>query len=278
MNRLDQHRIDQHRLDLVRTVAAADALGAPYELGLHPGRELPLDTFAPGGERPRVRILGGEADYGTWTDDTQIVLMVLDALRRSPEDPVPAYRENLLAWRNGAFTAQGQRLDVGNQTSHAISRIARGEQVEPSTSSGNACLMVAIAVHASGAGAEHLEALVRTTHNGDKAAADASVLFDILSAAGAGAPVPPVDPALFAQTPPSGFSEHTLIHARQRFHEAASFTEGIAAINAAGEDTDSIAAVFGALCAVAGGEAMAAPRGLLDELVGQELLERAARE
>lgn len=265
-------------LDRVKTVAVADALGAPYELGLHPGPGLPLDSFTldrPGGEeRPTVRILGGQAPYGTWTDDTQIVLMVLDALRRSPQDPVAAYRENLVAWERGAFTPAGVRLDVGIQTSSAIADLKQGVDPAPTHSSGNACLMVAIGVFAHGHGAEHLEPLVRSTHHSDKAAHDAQLLLGILSRAREGIEaVPAVDESLLPSMEPTGFSESTLYLAQHALQTTGSFLEGMAGINAAGGDTDSIGAVYGALCSVSG---RPAPRNLLEGLVATAVLEQFA--
>ncbi|MGP9681075.1 MULTISPECIES: ADP-ribosylglycohydrolase family protein [unclassified Brachybacterium] len=267
-----------NRLDIVRSVAVADALGAPYELGLHPGPGLSSRTFTVDGPegpaRPTVRILGGDAPYGTWTDDTQIVLMVLDALRRAPSDPVTAYRENLIAWERGAFTPAGVRLDVGIQTSSAIAELKRGVDPTPTTSSGNACLMVAIGVFARGNGAEHLEALVRSTHHSDKAVRDAASMLTILDDARDGIePVPPVDVVLLPAMTPTGFSESTLYLAQYALQTTTSFLEGMDSINAAGGDTDSIGAVYGALCAVSGREA---PRELTETLVAGEVLEQYA--
>ncbi|GAA1318010.1 ADP-ribosylglycohydrolase family protein [Brachybacterium tyrofermentans] len=267
-----------NRLDIVSTVAVADALGAPYELGLHPGPGLSSSSFTidtpEGAVRPTVRILGGEAPYGTWTDDTQIVLMVLDALRRAPSHPVAAYRENLIDWERGAFTPAGERLDVGIQTSSAIADLKRGVDPAPTTSSGNACLMVAIGVFARGNGAEHLEALVRTTHHSDKAVHDAQQLLEILDDARDGIePVPTVDVSLLPTMEPTGFSESTLYLAQYALQTTESFLEGMDSITTAGGDTDSIGAVYGALCAVSGREA---PQELRESLVAAELLERFA--
>src|SRR5699024_7589224 len=86
---------------LLPAVAVCDALGAPFEEAPRRRRpdHLPERSFlAEDGTRPLVAILGGTALYGTFTDDTQIALAVVDALRRAPSDPLPAYRENLVAW------------------------------------------------------------------------------------------------------------------------------------------------------------------------------------
>ncbi|WP_193103916.1 ADP-ribosylglycohydrolase family protein [Brachybacterium sp. FME24] len=268
-----------NRLDIVKIVAVADALGAPYELGLHPGPGLPSNSFTLDGPnspvRPTVRILGGEAPYGTWTDDTQIVLMVLDALRRAPSHPVAAYRENLIAWERGAFTPTGVRLDVGIQTSSAIADLKHGVDPAPTNSSGNACLMVAIGVFARGNGAEHLESLVRSTHHSDKAVHDAGRMLEILDNARDGIQaVPKVDVSLLPAMEPTGFSESTLYLAQYALQTSTSFLHGMDAINAAGGDTDSIGAVYGALCAVSGREA---PRELVKSLVAGPVLEQYAQ-
>lgn len=262
-------------LELVQSVAVGDALGAPYEDKI-PGSlpRLPRESFLnPQTETPErkvVRVLGGRAPYGTWTDDTQVVLLVCDAIRRFPKDPTSAYRENLLAWEQGAFTPSGRRLDAGVQMRMALREIRAGRSTAPTRSSGNGCLMVAIGVYAAGRD-EHIEQLVRTTHNSDKAVSDAAALLDILHRH----ELPVISPAELAVTAPTGFSEDTLLHSIYRAQESSTFLEGIDQILAAGGDTDSIGAVYAAISATHG---RPAPTELQHTLVGLDVIAHALGE
>lgn len=270
---------------LLYAVAVSDALGAPFEnvSRLRQRRlVLPTDSFLRSdGRRPRVAILGGRADYGTFTDDTQLMLMAVDALRRSPGDPLSAYRENLVAWESGAFTVQGRRLDVGVQTSRAIARIRRGKTADPTDRSGNACLLIGAAVHAERGMDEGLiEAFVRTTHNGDGAVSSTLEFLrlverietgsrDVDDLTIGGTEIGVLD---FSAIPPTGYSVHTAICALAAFRLGAPIEQSVQVINDAGGDTDSIAAAYAVLATAAGDTPGV---GLLDTMLGAEVIEAA---
>lgn len=269
---------------LLTAVAICDALGAPYEsLGrLQRRPNLPSRSFlSEGGTRPRVRILGGRADYGTFTDDTQIMLAVVDALRSSPAGPLPAYRRNLLEWGRGRFTVQGRRLDVGVQTLRSISRIKRGESAEPTDRSGNACLLIASAVHAErGMDEALIEDFVRTTHNSDEAVSSAMEFLRLvqrlnerggevgdLTLGGVRIDGQRVDMSL-----PTGYSVHTSVCALAALWMDLPMAEAVQEINLAGGDTDSIAAAYAVLATAAG---ISPGTELVRTMLGAEVIEAA---
>lgn len=270
--------------DMLTAVAICDALGAPFEdLGrLQERPDLPERSFLrEDGTRPRVSILGGKADYGTFTDDTQVMLMVVDALRRAPSDPLSAYRENLLAWGRGAFTVQGRRLDVGVQTRRAISRIQRGESTEPTDRSGNACLLVASAVYAEADMDEGLiESFVRTTHNSDEAVSSALEFLRIVQRiedgqGGLGELTlggVRIDGQVVGMALPTGYSVHTAVCALAALRTGLPLDEAVREINLAGGDTDSIAAAYAVLATAAG---ISPDLELVHTMLGVEVIEAA---
>lgn len=249
---------------LLTAVAVCDALGAPFEEVPRRRRpdHLPERSFlAEDGTRPLVAILGGTALYGTFTDDTQIALAAVDALRRAPSDPLPAYRENLIAWGRGAFTVQGRRLDVGIQTSRAIRALARGRTPRPTDSSGNACLLVASAVYAErGDDRALIEGFVRTTHNSDEAVSSSAEFLRLVAWIEGGKkgrePLTlggeRIDSIDIGAVPPSGYSVHTAIRALGAFASGLPMADAVRRICLAGGDTDSIAAAYAVLATAEG--------------------------
>ncbi len=96
----------------LRAFIIGDALGVPFE-------SRTKDTFKCTG------FVGGgihQKEAGTWSDDTSIMLCLLDALTKGKDvnDTVELLKENLTKWYyEGEFTVDGT-FDVGRQTAASI--------------------------------------------------------------------------------------------------------------------------------------------------------------
>lgn len=96
----------------LRAYIIGDALGVPFE-------------FQRKGSFKCAGFIGGGShgkEAGTWSDDTSIMLCLLDALTRakSMNDAVELLKENLKAWYyKGKFSVDGT-FDVGRQTAASI--------------------------------------------------------------------------------------------------------------------------------------------------------------
>ncbi len=111
-----------------------DAVGVPYEFGP------PMDPA-------QVAMLGygsHNQPAGTWSDDGALMLALLDSLLEKGFDTTDQ-AERALAWyRDGAYTPDGNRFDVGDATEAAIRRFANGTPAEECGSEdagGNGSLM-----------------------------------------------------------------------------------------------------------------------------------------
>ena len=97
----------------LRAFIIGDALGVPFE-------------FKERGTFNCTGFVGGgihQKEAGTWSDDTSIMLCLLDALNntKTMKGAVELLKKNLKDWYyDGKFTADGDTFDVGRQTSAAI--------------------------------------------------------------------------------------------------------------------------------------------------------------
>ena len=63
---------------------------------------------------------------GTWSDDTSLMLCLIDAFNRGYS--IRKAADNFVDfYKNGAFTPHGEVFDIGNSTRDAIERMIRGE-------------------------------------------------------------------------------------------------------------------------------------------------------
>lgn len=96
----------------IRAYVIGDALGVPYE-------------FRNKGTFNCTDFVGFQTHHqppGTWSDDTSVLLCLLDALSSSKDlsKARERYKKNLVAWvKRDMFTCD-QLFDIGNQTSSAI--------------------------------------------------------------------------------------------------------------------------------------------------------------
>ena len=122
-------------------LATGDALGVPVEFESRRFlKSDPVVNMRSGGS-------WGQA-AGTWSDDTSLTIAAMESISRLKKIDYQDVMENFLKWyERDAFTATGNRFDIGNTTRSAIVRFAR-KLLSPTkcgatekTSNGNGSLM-----------------------------------------------------------------------------------------------------------------------------------------
>lgn len=100
-------------------LATADALGVPVEFDYRGSlKEDPVVDMRSGGS------WGQEA--GTWSDDTSLTIAAMESISRLKKIDYNDVMANFLKWyERDAFTATGNRFDIGNTTRSAIVRFSR---------------------------------------------------------------------------------------------------------------------------------------------------------
>lgn len=100
----------------IRAYIIGDALGVPFEFQ-NPNR-FKCVGFSTGGFHNQP--------LGTWSDDTSILLCVLDAMSIKTNNSIEIFnrmKKNLNKWyQNKGFNAGEELFDIGNQTSESITR------------------------------------------------------------------------------------------------------------------------------------------------------------
>ena len=122
-------------------LAVGDALGVPVEFESR--QILKRDPVT------NMRAFGSwNQPAGTWSDDTSLTIAAMESIIRRKKIDYRDVMENFLKWyEQDAFTATGERFDIGNTTRSAIVRFSRnllpptkcGATEE--TSNGNGSLM-----------------------------------------------------------------------------------------------------------------------------------------
>lgn len=152
-----------------------DACGVPYEF--KSPHDIPLRkdiTFlepAPGFKKTYP-----DVPYGTWSDDTSLLLCLADALLGEHATAwTTKFANNLIDWRfEGKFAVGGKKFDIGVQTANAISELEAGVKVEDRDDPdayGNGALMRSIVPSLCSSSEQVVEYLsrmhVRATHAND---------------------------------------------------------------------------------------------------------------
>lgn len=252
--------------DVVLGEAVGDALGVPFEF-------MARDTF----ECTGVTGFGTHhQEPGTWSDDTSLTIAACDSIRRSGRfdaaDTLAAFR----AWLDeGAYTPDGSVFDVGNTCRTAITR---GVGSAGEWDNGNGSLMRIAPMALLDCTDDEVRASSAITHAHEvscnacvefvglvrAALADGAGTLDALRTSEAGRPRDEVGS--------SGFVLHTLGAARWCVGTSASYAEAVLKAVNLGEDTDTTAAVTGALAAAIWG-AEAIPAEWLGALRARDLIE-----
>ncbi len=252
--------------DCIYGQAVGDALGVPFEF-----RE--RDTF----ECTRMAGFGTHGQpAGTWSDDTSMALAICGSYREVGHIDTDDIRTRFLAWyRDGAYTCDGL-FDIGNATARAL---IAGHGLSGERDNGNGSLMRTVslaffdvtddAVRAISAIAHahptSTEACVRMVHVA-KALADGMSVSDAVAMGGVDAKKPR------SSISSGGYVLHTYEAALWCLANTSSYAECVLAAVNLGDDTDTTAAVAGALGGIVYGFD-GIPSSWVDALKGKDVIE-----
>lgn len=252
--------------DAVYGQAVGDALGVPYEFRAR-------GTF-----ECRGMVGHGTHDQpaGTWSDDTSMAICVCDSYRELGRVDCGDIRRRFEAWyRDGAYTVGGL-FDVGGTCARAI-RDGRGCAGE--RDNGNGSLMRTVPLAFTNATDDEVRAVSAITHAHPTSTEACVELVRIARALAAGAP--PLDAAgervgLLGADPSGvrsgGYVLDTLDAAVWCLLNTGDYRScALAAVNL-GDDTDTTAAVAGALAGIAYG-ADAIPEEWTAALRGRDVID-----
>lgn len=249
--------------DCIYGLAVGDALGVPYE-------------FRPRGTFECTDMIGygthGQP-AGTWSDDTSMTLATCDSIRELGHIDTADMRDKFVSWiARGEYTIDGV-FDYGGTTARAL-HTGKGGSGE--RDNGNGSLMRIAPLAFIDATDEEIGEVSAITH-AHRTSTDACVIFvelmrDVMNNA-----LPSW--ALHLKDAPEheirsgGFVRDTLKAATWCFVNTNNYEECVLAAVNLGDDTDTTAAVAGALAGTAYG-IDAIPQEWIDTLRGKELIER----
>lgn len=249
--------------DCVYGQAVADALGVPYE-------------FRPRGSFRCTDMVGhGSHDQpaGTWSDDKSMVLAICDSYRELGRIDVENVRGRFVRrYGEGAYTVDGL-FDVGNATREALER---GHGLAGEWDNGNGSLMRTVPLAFTGATDDEVRAVSAITHAHPTSTEACVAMVHIARGLISGAS--PADVAGDVVARPvdeirsGGFVRDTFDAALWCLANTSSYAEcALAAVNL-GDDTDTTAAVAGALAGIVYG-ADAIPATWRETLRGGDIIE-----
>ena len=249
--------------DCVYGQAVADALGVPYE-------------FRPRGSFRCTDMVGRGSHNqpaGTWSDDTSMALAICDSYRELGRIDVDDIRERFVRWyREGAYTVDGL-FDIGNATREALER---GHGLAGEWDNGNGSLMRTVPLAFTDATDDEVRAVSAITHAHPTSTEACVAMVHIARDLVAGAS--PADVAGDVAARPvdeirsDGFVRHTFDAALWCLANTTSYAEcALAAVNL-GDDTDTTAAVAGALAGIVYG-IEGIPSDWLVKLRGTDVIE-----
>lgn len=249
--------------DCIYGLAVGDALGVPYEFR-------PRGTFEC---KDMVGYGTHEQPAGTWSDDTSTTLATCDSIRELGRIDTADMRDKFVRWiASGEYTIDGV-FDYGGTTARAL-RTGKGGSGE--RDNGNGSLMRIAPLAFVDATEDEICAVSAITH-AHRTSTDACVIFvelirDVLNGA-----LPSWTTHLKGvpehEIRSGGFVRDTLKAATWCFVNTNSYDECVLAAVNLGDDTDTTAAVAGALAGTAYG-IDAIPQEWIDTLRGKDLIER----
>lgn len=249
--------------DCVYGQAVADALGVPYEFR-------PRDSF-------RCTGMVGHGSHnkpaGTWSDDTSMTLAICDSYRELGRIDVDDIRGRFVRrYREDAYTVDGL-FDIGNATREALER---GHGLAGEWDNGNGSLMRTVPLAFTDATDDEVRVVSAITHahptSTEACVAMVHIARDLIAGAS------PVDVAGDVAARPvdeigsTGFVRHTFDAALWCLVNTSSYAECVLAAVNLGDDTDTTAAVAGALAGIVYG-IEGIPAKWLDKLRGKDLIE-----
>lgn len=256
--------------DALYGTAVGDALGVPFEFRKR-------GTF----EAPNHMVGHGTHDRpaGTFSDDTSMTLACADSLRaKKGRVDLADMRKRFCNWRyDGAYTPDKIVFDVGGTTSTALEE-GHGETHE--WSNGNGSLMRIVPMAYVNASDEQIREVSAITH-GHPLSMDLCVRFvhaardleaDASIAEVCEAYAPGVASRDKSEVPSSGFVKDTYEAAFWCLANTDSYEDAVKLAVSLGSDTDTTAAVTGALAGIAYGTDCI-PSDWMADLRGKEVIE-----
>ncbi len=249
--------------DCVYGQAVADALGVPYE-------------FRPRGSFRCTDMVGHGSHNkpaGTWSDDMSMVLAICNSYRELGRIDVDDIRERFVRWyREGAYTVDGL-FDIGNATREALER---GHGLAGERDNGNGSLMRTVPLAFAVATDDEVRAVSAITHahltSTEACVAMVHIARDLIAGASPADVAGDVAARPVGEIRSTGFVRHTFDAALWCLANTSSYAEcALAAVNL-GDDTDTTAAVAGALAGIVYG-IEGIPSEWLNKLGGKDVIE-----
>ena len=249
--------------DCIYGLAVGDALGVPYEF-------MPRGTF----ECTDMIGYGTHGQpAGTWSDDTSMTLATCDSIRELGHIDASDMRDKFVSWiTRGEYTIDGV-FDYGGTTARAL-HTGKGGSGE--RDNGNGSLMRIAPLAFVDATDDEICEVSAITHAHRTSAESCVTFIGLLRSVMDGALpswVFQLKDAPERGIRSGGFVRDTLKAATWCFINTNSYEDCVLAAVNLGDDTDTTAAVAGALAGTAYG-IDAIPREWIDSLRGKELIER----
>lgn len=254
--------------DAIYGLVVGDALGVPYE-------------FRPRGSFRCAGMVGhGTHDQpaGTWSDDTSMTLATCDSIRVCGRVDVADLLARFRAWiGDGAYAIDGVVFDYGLTTARALEQ---GHGCAGERDNGNGSLMRIAPLAFTDATDDEVRAVSAVTHVHPISTQACVDMVHVMRALAVGAPLAEAVPGYEgllatpeAEVRSGGFVRDTYRAALWCLVTTSSYEAcALRAVNL-GDDTDTTAAVAGALAGIVYG-ADAIPASWLATLRGRDLIER----
>lgn len=228
--------------DCIYGQAVADALGVPYEFR-------PRGTFLCTG---MVGHGSHNQPAGTWSDDTSMALAICDSYRELGRIDVEDIRARFVRWyRQGAYTVDGL-FDIGNATRAALER---GHGLSGEWDNGNGSLMRTVPLAYTDATDDEVRAVSAITHAHAVSTEACVAMVGIARRLILGEPVADVLGEGYASKregaiSSSGYVLDTYEAALWCLATTSSYRDCVLKAVNLGDDTDTTAAVAGALAGI----------------------------
>lgn len=248
--------------DCIYGLAVGDALGVPYE-------------FRPRGTFECTDMIGygthGQP-AGTWSDDTSMTLATCDSIRELGHIDTADMRDKFVGWiARGEYTIDGV-FDYGGTTARAL-HTGKGGSGE--RDNGNGSLMHIAPLAFTDATDEEVSKVSAITH-AHRTSTDACIIFVALMRSVMNGAFPSwvlqLKDVPEQEIRSGGFVRDTLKAATWCFVNTNSYEDCVLSAVNLGDDTDTTAAVAGALAGTAYG-IDAIPQEWIDSLQGKDLIE-----
>lgn len=249
--------------DCIYGQAVADALGVPYEFR-------PRGTFLCTG---MVGHGSHNQPAGTWSDDTSMALAICDSYRELGRIDVEDIRARFVRWyRQGAYTVDGL-FDIGNATRAALER---GHGLSGEWDNGNGSLMRTVPLAYTDATDDEVRAVSAITHahavSTEACVAMVKVARELIGGADVADVVGDAAGRPAKDIKSGGYVRDTYDAALWCLANTSSYAECVLAAVNLGDDTDTTAAVAGALAGIVYG-VEGIPGEWLSTLRGAEVIE-----